>query len=148
MARAYKQGVYNVTNRQKYIGDPTKCVYRSGWELTMFRKLDGNPKVVAWASEEVIIPYISPLDNRPHRYFMDLIVVTAKEDGTKNVLLLEVKPHAQTLPPKAGKGRAAGRVAKETMTYLVNQAKWKAAEEFCAKRGWSFKVVTEKDVNF
>lgn len=79
---------------------------------------------------------------------MDLIVVTEKPDGTKNVLLLEVKPYAQTMPPKNGKGRAASRVAKETMTYLVNQAKWKAAAGFCAKRGWTFKVVTENDVNF
>jgi len=39
------------------------------------------------------------------------------------------------------KGR---RVLKGVLTYATNMAKFKAAEEYCASRGWSFKVLTEQ----
>jgi hypothetical protein len=32
------------------------------------------------------------------------------------------------------------------MTWGVNEAKWKAAVEYCKDRNWQFKVVTEKDI--
>jgi hypothetical protein len=32
------------------------------------------------------------------------------------------------------------------MTWGVNQAKWKAASEFCADRKWRFLIMTEKEL--
>jgi hypothetical protein len=37
---------------------------------------------------------------------------------------------------------------QEVVTWGINEAKWKYASEFCADRGWTFKVLTEKDLNF
>jgi hypothetical protein len=34
------------------------------------------------------------------------------------------------------------------MTYAVNQAKWKAAEEFCKDRMIEFKIITEEDLGY
>ena len=110
----------------------------------MMTFLDDNPQVTKWSSEEVVIPYISPVDNRWHRYFIDFYVETTVGD-TKKEMLLEVKPHAQTQEPQIPK-RKTKRFITEVVTYGINQAKWKAAQEFCLDRGWEFKVVTEKDM--
>jgi len=148
MARNYKQGKYTPVNPKKYIGDPTNIVYRSGWEKRVFRLLDEGSNVVAWCSEEIVIPYRSPIDNKIHRYFVDVFVVAKAPDGTLVKTLIEIKPFAQTQPPVAKQGKRKDRLLAETTTYLVNQAKWKQAEAYCRQRGWSFKVLTEKDINF
>jgi hypothetical protein len=31
-------------------------------------------------------------------------------------------------------------------TWGVNEAKWKAAKEFCFNRGWKFQIFTEKEL--
>lgn len=142
--RKYRQGLFKPINPKKYLGDPTNIVYRSSWELKLLKYLDLSEHVLAYGSEETVIPYISPLDNRYHRYFIDFIVV----NKDRKVLLIEVKPYAQTLPPKQSKGMKKERLLKETTTYLVNQAKWNAAKEFCKNKGWEFVVLTERDINF
>lgn len=143
MARKYRQGRFIPLNPKKYMGDPTNIIYRSSWELKLLKKLDESPNVLAYASEEVVIPYYSPVDGKMHRYFVDFLVVSK----SKVVTLIEVKPYAQTQPPKVS-NRKKQTVINETITYAVNQAKWKAAEEFCKKKGWVFKIVSEKDLNF
>lgn len=105
--------------------------------------LDKNPNIVSWASEELVIPYISPVDNRWHRYFPDFLVKVKDRDGKTKTLMLEVKPKKQTLPPKTPK-RKTKQYINEVMTYGVNQAKWKYAVEYCADRGWEFRVITEE----
>jgi len=32
------------------------------------------------------------------------------------------------------------------MRYGINSAKWKAAQEYCADRGWDFVIITEKEL--
>jgi hypothetical protein len=34
----------------------------------------------------------------------------------------------------------------EVKTYAVNEAKWKAAEEYCADRRMQFMILTEKEL--
>ena len=145
MAYDYKQGFFKPKFPNKYIGDPTDIVYRSGWEKRVMQSLDDNLNVLRWASEEVVIPYISPIDNRPHRYFVDFYVEAKLADGSIKKMLLEVKPAAQTQPPKSPK-RKTKRYLSEVMTYGVNEAKWKAATEYCKDRGWEFKIITEKEL--
>ena len=96
MAHNYKQGFFKPQNPKKYIGDPTNIVYRSGWEKRVMDWADTNPNVTRWCSEEIVIPYISPVDNRPHRYFVDFYVEAIRKDGQTAKMLLEVKPKAQT----------------------------------------------------
>jgi hypothetical protein len=145
MATEYKQGKFSPKFPKKYRGDPTNIIYRSGWEKKVMENLDNNLNVISWASEEVIIPYISPIDNRPHRYYVDFFVEAKAPDGTIKCMLLEVKPHAQTLEPKTPKRRTR-RFLTEVVTYGVNQAKWKAARDYCDLKGWEFKLITEKEL--
>ena len=128
----------------KYKGDPNKIVYRSSWEVRVMKYLDENDGVVWWASEEMNVKYISPVDGRVHRHFPDFVVKVRRKDNSSTIFMLEVKPEAQT------KLRQPKRVTKqyinEAATYAINQAKWKYAEEFCKDHGWVFRVVTEKDL--
>lgn len=145
MARDYKQGFFKPLNPKKYRGDPTNIVYRSGWEKVVMKNLDENSSVVAWSSEEVVIPYRSPVDGRVHRYFVDFYVETIQADGSRKTMLLEVKPKAQTIEPKIPKRRTK-RFLSEVMTWGVNQAKWKAAEDYCKHKGWEFQIITESEL--
>lgn len=145
MVYDYKQGIFKPKNVKKYIGNPTNIVYRSGWELRVMKYLDENTNVVAWSSEEIVIPYRSPIDNRIHRYFVDFYVEVIDRNGNQKKMLLEVKPKSQTQEPKR-RSRNTKRYLTEVMTYGVNQAKWKAAQEFCLEKGWEFKLITESEL--
>jgi hypothetical protein len=141
----YHQGLYLCKNPEKYVGDVAKIVYRSSWERKFMIYADTNPQVLKWGSEELVIPYMSPVDNRVHRYFPDFIMMVQTNAGLIKKYLVEVKPEAQTLPPVAK--RNTKRLYEETKTYAVNTAKWRAAEEFCTKHDLTFMVITEKHLN-
>jgi hypothetical protein len=134
----YYKGKYTVKNKAKYKGDYKNVVYRSSWERAMFRWCDENPSVVAFNSEEVIIPYICQTDNRQHRYFMD--VYFKLTNGQE--YLIEIKPRSQTLPPKTPKKRSKKYVT-EALTYIKNQSKWTAAQEYANRRNMVFEVWDE-----
>lgn len=104
--------------------------------------LDKNPNIVSWASEEITIPYISPVDGRWHRYFPDFVVKVKDKNGQLRTMMLEVKPKKQTQAP-APQRRVTKRYITEVATWGVNQAKFKAATEYCLDRGWEFKLITE-----
>ena len=138
-------GRFSPKNPKKYAGDPTKIIFRSLWELRVMKSLDENPNVIEWKSEEIAIPYISPVDNRRHRYFPDFIVKVRRSDGTTHIMMLEVKPKAQTVEPKTQKKKTK-RYITEVMTWGVNSAKWSAAREYCTDKGWEFKLITEDNI--
>lgn len=140
---AYK-GKYTPKNPEKYKGNPDNIIWRSTWEVRVMKQLDENPNVLWWGSEELFIRYYSPIDNKIHRYFPDFVVKVKKKDDTVMTYLLEVKPEAQTKPPKQKK--KTRRYLEESKTYIINQSKWKAATEFCKDHGWEFKILTEKDL--
>lgn len=107
--------------------------------------LDTSEHIVEWGSEEFSIPYRSPVDGKMHRYFPDFYVKVRQKDDTIRTMVLEIKPHKQTVEPTK-KSRVTKQYIQEVVTYGVNQAKWKYAEEFCKDRGWQFKVLTEHDL--
>lgn len=133
-------GRFSPKNPKKYRGDPTNIIYRSLWERRVMVHLDENVSVIEWSSEEIVIPYLSPVDGRWHRYFPDFFVRTPQGS-----MILEVKPAKQSVEPEVRK-KVTKRYINEVMTYGVNQAKWKAAEEYCLDRKWKFKVITEKEL--
>ena len=104
--------------------------------------LDGHKDVISWGSEEVIIPYRSPVDGKIHRYFPDFLVTKMNKYGLKETALIEVKPKSQTQPPKKQE-KITRRYLTEVKTWGVNEAKWKAAVEYCKNKGWSFHIFTE-----
>tara|TARA_B100001113_G_C21123060_1_gene628338 strand:- start:1265 stop:1711 length:447 start_codon:yes stop_codon:yes gene_type:complete len=134
---AYK-GRYKIKRPEKYIGDPTSVVYRSLWERQCFKWCESSPRVRAWNSEEVVVPYVSKQDGRLHRYFVDLLV----EMDNGEVLLVEIKPKKETTPPKKPK-RKGKRYINEVMTFIKNQDKWEAANKFADHKGWKFQIWTE-----
>jgi len=134
--KTYK-GKYKVKNPKKYDGDHTKVIYRSMWERFAFKWCENNTDIKSWSSEETVIPYISAVDNKYHRYFVDLKL--NMKDG--RVILVEIKPDKQTKPPK-GKKRTK-RFISESLEYVKNQCKWQAANEYCLDRGWHFQIWTE-----
>ena len=138
------KGYFNPRNPQKYRGDPTNIIYRSRWELLVMQKLDAHPDVVSWSSEEIIVPYRSPIDGRIHRYFVDF-VFTKINNGKKETVMAEIKPYNQTMPPPKQQ-KTNKRYINEVVTWGINEAKWKAAQEYCADRGWKFQIITEKEL--
>ena len=105
---------------------------------------DDHPNIVWWSSEELAIPYISPVDGKRHRYFPDFIIKVQRKDETVMTYVIEVKPEAQTKKPTQKK--KTKKFIQEAATYAINQTKWKAADEFCHEHGWQFKILTEKDL--
>jgi hypothetical protein len=139
---AYR-GIFIPKNPQKYLGDHKNIIYRSSWEARVMDWLDRNPDIINWGSEELIIPYKSPVDGKWHRYFPDFFVKVKQKDGKTKSMVLEVKPKYQTIAP-VQPSRKTKKFINEVMTYGVNTSKWKAAEEYCADRGWEFKIITEE----
>lgn len=141
----YLQGKFTPKNPSKYVGDVSNIIYRSSWELKVMIFFDTNPNILKYGSEELIIPYISPVDNLPHRYYTDFAVQYKTKLNEIKKAIVEIKPLSQCKPPEM-KSKVTKRYITETKTYLVNQAKWKFAKEWCSKNGWDFLILTEKDI--
>jgi predicted TIM-barrel fold metal-dependent hydrolase len=97
----------------------------------------------------VIVPYSNPLkggDSKFARYFPDLAVCRRDKDGVERVTIYEIKPAAQTQMPKKTKGKGKRRMTAETAEFAKNMAKWEAADRYCKKRGWTFQILTEKEL--
>tara|TARA_B100000427_G_scaffold57718_2_gene45281 strand:+ start:2864 stop:3295 length:432 start_codon:yes stop_codon:yes gene_type:complete len=138
--KRYLQGKYRLRLPSKYKGDSRNVVFRSSWEYKFMQWCDSRSVVEEWGSEEIAIPYISPVDGKRHRYYPDFYV---KVRGKKYIV--EVKPFRQTKEPKTQK-RMTKSYINEVFTWGVNQAKWKAATEFCKDYGMEFMLITEKEL--
>ena len=129
----------------KYKGDHTNIIYRSLWERNCMVYFDQNPSVLKWSSEEVIVPYKSPIDGRWHRYFPDFLIRVRNKEGMTETIMIEVKPLKETREPKK-RSRVTKQYLYEVRTWGINNAKWKAAKDYCADRKWKFMIITEKEL--
>jgi len=145
MKKYPKVGKYKVRNKEKYVGNLQECEHRSRWELRYMKYLDSNPNVIEWGSETVIIPYYHPIDKRTRRYFVDFYVKVVTKTGMAKKYIIEIKPYNQCFPPKKPK-RQTVTYKNKIKTYVMNQAKWKAAKRYADKRDWEFVVITEKEL--
>jgi len=141
---SYK-GRYQPNNPLKYKGNSRNIIYRSLWELKFMKYCDSNQNILEWGSEEFFLPYRSPLDNKVHRYFPDFYIKVKESTGQIKKYIIEVKPKKQCIEPKPQKKKTRTYIY-EVRQYAQNQAKWKAAEEYCLDRGYEFKVLTEKEL--
>ena len=142
MSRKSYSGKFKPKNYKKYKGDPTKIFYRSLWERRFMVYCDNNPNIIEWGSEEIIIPYKSPIDRKVHRYFPDFYIKYVNKKGQTVREIIEVKPKKQLSPPKEPQRRTK-RYLNEVATYLVNQAKFKGADDYCRDRRYGFRILTE-----
>ena len=140
---AFVQGYYLPKNISKYMGDINKIRYMSSWELSLHMFLDNNPNVLRWASEPIGIPYIKPTDQLQHKYYPDYYVEYIDAKGEMHKEIIEVKPHKQTI-----NSRTRNRKNKlyEDIQLAVNTAKWTAAQSFCKKNNFTFRLLTEKQM--
>jgi len=141
---AYK-GIYKPTHPEKYIGDVNNIIWRSTWEKTFLSYCDLNESILEYSSEEISIPYFDPTTNRMRRYFPDVYIKVKDIDGKIKKYLIEIKPKRQTVPPQKPQ-RQSKKYLNEVYMYAKNEAKWKAAKEFCKDNGWEFKIITENEL--
>jgi hypothetical protein len=132
---------------KKYKGNISNIVYRSLWELRAMKTFDLNPNVLEWNSEEVVIPYFSPIDGKAHRYYPDFLIKIRTKNNNIEIILIEVKPKKFCQAPKPNRSkRKTKRYVNEVVEWGKNSAKWKSAESYCRKMGWKFKILTEKEL--
>ena len=136
---------YKPLNPKKYQGNPNNIICRSSWERKFCQWADKKESVISWASEEINIPYVSLKDNRIHKYYPDFLIKVKESSNRIKTYVVEVKPKKQTLPPKKRK-RITKSYIYECQTYAVNQAKWRAASEFCKDNRIEFKIITEDEL--
>lgn len=132
-------------NPEKYMGDSENIWVRSSWERKVLAWLDTNPNVIGYCSEEIKIPYVSPVDSKYHTYYPDVLAKIKTSNSNVVTYLIEIKPYSQTIPPKVKKNITKSYI-NEVYTWGVNSAKFKAAEEYCKRKGWEFKILTEKEI--
>jgi hypothetical protein len=144
MAESYKSK-YKPSYPQKYKGDPNNIICRSSWERKFCNWCDLNENIISWGSEEFCISYYNPVKQRVCKYFPDFIIKVKEQTGEIKTYVIEVKPKKQTVQPKVPKRKTKSWLY-EMQTYAVNQAKWKAAEEWCKDRMVGFKIITEDNL--
>lgn len=98
---------------------------KSGWEYDYILELekDSNIKSIEYEPKKYIIDYISPEDNRVHKYHPDFLITDI--NGISK--LIEVKPYSLLEDP-------------------INKSKFKAARLFCKSEGIEFEIVTEYEL--
>lgn len=135
----FAQGKFTPKFPEKYIGTKSPT-YRSSWEFYFMKFCDEHPSVAKWASESIRIPYRNPLTGKHTIYVPDFFIAYADKGGKQRVELIEVKPANQTHREKLGRSRV------NQASWIVNQAKWEAANAYCKQKGIRFRVITENDI--
>ena len=146
-----RKSIFIPKNPKKYVGNASNIICRSNWERVFCERCDTNDNIVTWASEEFSIPYVSPLDNKRHRYYPDFLIKVKEPDGKFKKYVIEIKPRKQTVKPKMKtdsrkRPRMTNSYAKELNNYAVNVAKWNAAIEFCKDNSLEFQIITEDNL--
>lgn len=151
--KATKTGWFTPIFPEKYKGDPTKIRYRSSWEWRVFQQCDTSHSIIAWASEEIQIPYLDPTTYDPatgapklRMYIPDIWLQVKLANDSIKTMMFEIKPYKETIAPVNKRGKRKDRVLSESMTYIKNLAKWEAAQKLCNKYDWEFKVISEHQI--
>lgn len=154
--REFKQGQYKPVQSSKCL-NKTPPEYRSGLELKVMKVLDKNPNVLLWSSEKVIIPYVHPIKTAQSgkvelaRYFVDFYIKLKINDKVAE-LLVEVKPHSQTLEVRKHGNKKPSTLLYEQTQFAINTAKWNAAKKWCEDQkrlkniDIQFIIITEKNI--
>lgn len=152
----YSSGYYVLINKEKYIGDPAKIVFRSSLENRFCKLVDNSPKVIRWGSEIVDIPYIGQ-DGKKHIYHMDFYIEAENNDKTGyDKMLIEIKPSVEVdrifenKPPEKPKKTTPTSLRNweyALKEFIKNKLKWSTTQQFAKDRGLVFKIVTEKTID-
>lgn len=147
-----KKGWYKLVNPHRYTGkinDNGEIIYKSTWEQRCFYFMDTGPNTIEWSNETLIIPYLFTVDGKVHRYMTDIFCKMKLRDGSTKTFVIEIKPLSQTMEPTRPKNRSLKRKAryeKEMYTFVKNKCKWDAANEYCKKHNYEFRIITEQEI--
>lgn len=136
---------YSPINLKKYKGK-IPIIVRSSWERMLCQWIDNNSNILEWSSESIVIQYFDPVQNKLRRYYPDFFIKIKNKYGKIEVWIIEVKPYHETQPPKFSKKKSKKTLLHQESTYITNNAKWKAANNYCNKMKWKFKILTEKQM--
>lgn len=146
----FKQGYYQVENPSKYIGDLSKVIFRSSWEYKFMRYCDLTEKVIKWSSEPIAIKYISPLDNKPHNYYIDFYMNVKLNESESVEYLVEVKPTKDYMTKPILEGKRTTKKLQvyenQLKTYLINNVKFETAQRFAEARNMKFIILNETNL--
>jgi len=140
------KSIYKPEYPKKYQGNPNNIICRSSWERKFCRWCDLNESIVAWGSEEIAVKYYDPVRQRVRSYYPDFIIKVKESTGQIKTYIIEIKPKRETMPPKK-RSRTTKSYLNEVYTFATNQAKWKAAQEFCKDNQIEFKIITEDELS-
>lgn len=141
----YKQGIYEVVNKDKYIGEKNPR-FLSSWEYHVFRYLDFHPSVIKWGSEVVVIKYENPVKDKVSRYMVDIYLQYTTSSGAIKEEICEIKPYKETIEPQKRSNQKKHVYERQLATYLQNHAKWEAAKEYARQRNWNWRILTEYEL--
>jgi hypothetical protein len=136
---SFAKGYYTPKNPDKYMGNKTP-IYRSSWEFSVMRTFDTNPAILKWVSEGIKIPYVNPFTGQHTVYVPDFFIVYVDAQGKQHSELIEVKPEKHTFLEKTGKNQ------NNKIQYVLNQAKWAAAQAWASHKGVRFRIINESDL--
>lgn len=131
---------YYPKDKERFIGEYVIC--RSEWERKFAEWCDKNPEIESWSSESLSIRYYDPTSRRRRNYYPDFVLRIKGE-----IYIVEIKPYKETRTPKIT-GKKKSTLLTEIKRYKNNLAKWEAAISYCQRRGFKFKIITEKTFNF
>ena len=143
--RRKKINQYIPKNSTKYIGTyPVQP--KSTWERKFCRWLDANPSVIKWSSENIYIQYYDPVQQKNRRYYPDFYMEVLGISGKLKRYIVEIKPQHETVLPVKTAKKSKKTMLYQEASYLTNQAKWKAARQYCNKLGYDFRIITERQL--
>jgi hypothetical protein len=153
----YKQGLFIPKNKDKIIklNNQGGLYYRSGLEQKLMVYLDNNDNIIHWNTELIEVPYIKNAWNNnllemtltKHNYYPDFYYELKRSDGTISRVVAEVKPFAETKPPKMNTSPNSKQLKSfeyALKEYSKNLDKWKFCIEWCKMKGFDFIIITEK----
>ena len=122
-----------------YVEQPALDQLQSnGWSYKDGRELAPDTSDIRSSLKDVILtPNLEQAIKRINPWISD--------ENLRKIIreIIEVKPKKHLSPPKEPK-RKTKRYLGEVNTYIINQAKFKAAEEFCKDRKLGFRILTEE----
>lgn len=144
-----RQGYYTVINKDKYIGDASKIIFRSSWEKKYCVYCDTSPNVIEWTSEPFSVQYFNPIDQKLHKYYPDFLI-KIKRNGVIERVIVEVKPTKYLKKPEIPKKKskkALNAYYYQANEFIKNMAKIKAVQSACIENNLKFEIVTESFFN-
>ena len=153
------KSLYRLIHPKKYLGGKPP-IYKSRWEKKVFYAMDINPYVLKWGYECIEIYYHHPIYQSFTVYYPDIFCRVKNERDKEEKILIEIKPAKMCVLPKQPKiptnktkqtweryQRAMKRHQNACKDYVINMAKWEAAQKWCIKRGITWRILNEDNTN-